>query len=301
MAVCHDGQTAGTEFVAERVTPDDFTSPDLAFFQLKGHVHFLYAYPSVYEFDREGRLLKVDGEDPYDEVRREFDDETDYFNEVTKLTSENGIIVEERAMEWYNDVKWKDGLVVEKSGQGEGMIFRHIFVYNDQGELTWSKEKMWNDGDDEDSEDTTIEEYTYRILKRDNRGNWTLRMCNEMEQKRLLVYYGEEATKPLGPAAYNPQHQSLSFTGTIGGDNNATLSLREGEGEYTVGVGTRKVMFCRYNPCNGNLVLKAYKKSSVEYLGYFDGEIECMENENCYRGTFTNTERKKVSFELKMK
>lgn len=278
---------------------DSFTSPDLAFFELHGNVHKLYGAYSVYEFDKKGNLIKVDSKSPFDEAKREYDEVTEEFKDVEGYKrGAKGYISEISTIESSTEYTWKDGKVAGYKGEGEGTGYSCTYTYNADGEKVKAVEKYYDIMDDNGEAEAEENITNYKITKRDGHGNWIERMENGYTNKRQILYFGESESDMKGIAGLNPENATLNFKGSIGGEKNATLELKSGKGEYTLSYGTRTVEFYSYNPASGSLVLKAFTKSTKQYIGHFKGFVTEDNGKFAYKGYFINESGSSVEVEM---
>lgn len=184
-------QKATTEQTAQAEQTEqaeqEFTSPVLKFFELKGHVMSCVlerddSKEATYEFDEEGYLSKyVEEHETISDI--EYDDQM----RIASMTKQDAIGREYADVYEYN----ADGTVSKAScdAMPDGLAYEHKFVYTD-GRLT-SKEG-WSDGPG----NLTI---TYKYLEEDSNGNWTLRECATLPEgetepyviteRRTITYY----------------------------------------------------------------------------------------------------------------
>lgn len=296
--------TAGDEVKADNIKPDDFTSPDLAYFNVHGPVHKLFAFGSTYEFDEDGKLIKMDDYDPFKESERIYDEETCQFEETTCYKRDaKGRISETYGLESFSEIIWENDHLAREEGQVEGTEFTYHYSYDKNGDLVKMIAEYRSVGyNDEEGDDEYYEkvETKYTIRKHDAHGNWTLRTDEEgNEAKRQILYYGESEKTLTGPASLHLERDTYHMTGSIGGDKNATLNLSNGEGDYTISIGTRLLKVYRYHPSDGTLLIKAYQKSNNKFLGYFQGTCDYTDGIITYKGQFYNQDFNSVDFNLK--
>lgn len=176
------------------------TTPDLVFCDLQGPVKRCDSY----EFDRSGRLVALEGVDPFalDEPYRDFDTVTfDYTDFCKWIRDGQGQIASIECYESFQQFTWSDGLVIESIDFYEAQKTVTVNEYDADGRLV--KKTLYNGMEDEDVESkdasmlfATIE-YTY--VDFDDHGNWTRRKAkwsdasadyvNEEEETRTIEYY----------------------------------------------------------------------------------------------------------------
>lgn len=173
---------------------------DLVFCELQGPVKTC----DYYEFDRSGRLVSVDGIDPFtlESPTREFDTVTFDFTDVCKwIRNDKGQISTIECYEGIQEFTWSDGRVKESIAYFEAQKTLTVNEYDAQGRIV--KQTLYNGMEDEDVESkddsmffATIE-YTY--LEFDSHGNWIRRIVkwsdpisdyvDEQEEPRNIKYY----------------------------------------------------------------------------------------------------------------
>lgn len=90
--------------------------------------------------------------------------------------------------------------------------------------------------------------------------------------------------------------QQMTLSGTIGGDDNAQLSLTPDGGHYTFLGAERSLTVENYEPSTGKLELGAYDGNN-NYIGTFRGILQ-QGTKVHYTGTFTNTKNHSIDFSL---
>ena len=162
-----------------------FVSSDLAFFELHGHVKSCnYAVDPTgqhfdcVEYDRSGKIISVDGEDPFtlEEPWSEVNEETSMMEDHCKWLRDDQGQIHSFYGEWTDaEFTWKDGHVSLIWKNHEDMTYRHELKYDADGRLV--KQTVYGGTIDEVEDDAMvldhILEYTY--LEFDDHGNWTRR------------------------------------------------------------------------------------------------------------------------------
>lgn len=170
--------------------PEPYT-PDLIFFDLTGPVRTLTDVTEgvQYTFDEQGRLLTVDGRDPFsEELLREYDETEGIMIEHPRFNRDTlGQIVQRLSMEGEINYQWSDRRVVAETGSEEGTEWRAQYEYDAQGQLVKHTLRMWNDGDDPDQGEVFTDEYTYTEI--DSHGNWIVRSNGSGFEFRRITYY----------------------------------------------------------------------------------------------------------------
>ena len=176
------------------------TSSDLTYCDLQGQVKCC----DYYEFDRSGRLVAVNGIDPFAlvEPSREFDTVTFDFTDICKWNrNDQGQISSIDCFEGIQEFTWKDGRVTEYLDFFGSQKTLTVNEYDKDGRLV--KQTLYNGLEDENVESkdasmlfATIE-YTYTEF--DSHGNWirrnvkwsdaTVEYVDEQEETRKIEYY----------------------------------------------------------------------------------------------------------------
>lgn len=174
-------------------------SPDLAYWDLQGPVKRCNGV----EFDRLGKMVKMDGYDPFaiDEPYRDFDTVTFDFAEYCKWNrNSEGQISSINCFEGSEEFTWSNGRMVEILSYFEAQKTLTVNEYDDEGHLV--KRILYNGMEDEEVTKTdewlfSTTEYTY--LEFDDHGNWTRRIAkyidasvdftDETEETRIIEYF----------------------------------------------------------------------------------------------------------------
>lgn len=189
---CGNGQNQnGKEDTKE---PTVTTSPDLAYFDLKGQVKICDGV----EFDRQGKIVKVDNYDPFsiDGPYRDYDTETDMLEEYCQWTrNDDGYLEQILCVESINNIVWENGRIIGENGEGEGIEWDVRYQYNPDGLVLGTY--LYYLDDEGQKELNEITEYEY--LDFDTQGNWTRRKVtirdviigyvNEDMETRSIEYY----------------------------------------------------------------------------------------------------------------
>ena len=272
--------TADSQRLAKQKTPD------LEYNELHGPVMTVTYSDPVQRFDysRDGRLLLVDGYDPFTETQVEME-------RMCLKRNKNGEICSYIMYESSEDYEWKDGRIAVIDGGGEGYEWHVTMEYDEKGLLRAKKGKQqYEDG----SEQETINNQ-FMYLDFDDYGNWTRRKVDGAIQKRTIKYY--TITRPSGNAdAFNPIVRTYNFNGSIGGEKDCPMQIGKDNGYYVVKSGKKKLVFANYDVKTGELILDAFKMDRNEYIGRFTGKVTGKN----YKGSFVNTKGGKASFSLTM-
>lgn len=154
---------------------------DLAFYELHGPVHVLKEEYHTITFDKDGKMISLDGYDPFtSDVYGE-----DYEHSVIRFHRDSkGRISEQEAWEFLERYTWNGMKMVSSRWDSEGMWGVNTYIYNADGHLTTIKATE----SEIDSQPSTS---TYKItyLSYDDYGNWTARKSNGNVEKRTITYY----------------------------------------------------------------------------------------------------------------
>ena len=174
--------------------PTVTTSPDLAFWDLKGPVKMCDGV----EFDRQGKIVKVDNHDPFsiDGPYRDYDTVTYSFTEYCQwIRNSEGYMAQMLCVESINNYVWENGRVVAETGSGEGIDWDVRYQYNPDG-LLLQKNLYYLD---EEGQKELVEITEYEYLDFDTHSNWTRRKVtnrdvtigyvNEDVETRAIQYY----------------------------------------------------------------------------------------------------------------
>ena len=168
------------------------TSPDLVFFELQGPVKRC----DLVEFDRNGKITSVDGQDPFalEKPQRDMNDDGEVVDYCRWTRDAQGQIDSILCYEYM----WHDGRVTQVLSGYEGQLWLTDREYDADGRLVKTKqyEVVETDGPEEVNL-MWVTEYTY--LEFDDHGNWTRRKqtdtdqvveyVNETEVSREIEYY----------------------------------------------------------------------------------------------------------------
>jgi hypothetical protein len=172
------------------------TSPDLVFFDLQGPVKRC----DLVEFDRNGKITSVDGQDPFalEKPQRDMNDDGEVVDYCRWTRDAQGQIDSILCYEYMDEYRWHDGRVTQVLSGYEGQLWLTDREYDADGRLVKTKqyEVVETDGPEEVNL-MWVTEYTY--LEFDDRGNWIRRKqtdtdqvveyVNETEVSREIEYY----------------------------------------------------------------------------------------------------------------
>ena len=172
------------------------TSPDLVFFDLQGPVKRC----DLVEFDRNGKITSVDGQDPFalEKPQRDMNDDGEVVDYCRWTRDVQGQIDSILCYEYVDEYRWYDGRVTQVLSGYEGQLWLTDREYDADGRLV--KTKQYEVVETEGPEEVNlmwVTEYTY--LEFDDRGNWIRRKqtdtdqvveyVNETEVSREIEYY----------------------------------------------------------------------------------------------------------------
>ena len=189
---CGNGQNQKENEDATEVTTMT-PSTDLAFFDLQGPVKSCNGV----EFDRSGRVVTMDGIDPFaiDGPYRDIDTTGGFAEYCQWGRDDEGKISSVLCVESINNYEWKDGRVMGENGSGEGIDWVIEYQYSPEGRLMKTDTYYLDEEGTRELSDVT--EYEY--LEFDGKGNWTRRKVKyqdvtidynyENEETRSIEYY----------------------------------------------------------------------------------------------------------------
>lgn len=194
----NNGQKQATKEDAKPIAQETAvtTSPDLVFFDLQGPVKRC----DLVEFDRNGKITSVDGQDPFalEKPQRDMNDDGEVVDYCRWTRDAQGQIDSILCYEYVDEYRWHDGRVTQVLSGYEGQLWLTDREYDADGRLV--KTKQYEVVETEGPEEVNlmwVTEYTY--LEFDDRGNWIRRKqtdtdqvveyVNETEVSREIEYY----------------------------------------------------------------------------------------------------------------
>ena len=194
----NNGQKQATKEDAKPIAQETAvtTSPDLVFFELQGPVKRC----DLVEFDRNGKITSVDGQDPFalEKPQRDMNDDGEVVDYCRWTRDAQGQIDSILCYEYVDEYRWHDGRVTQVLSGYEGQLWLTDREYDADGRLV--KTKQYEVVETEGPEEVNlmwVTEYTY--LEFDDRGNWIRRKqtdtdqvveyVNETEVSREIEYY----------------------------------------------------------------------------------------------------------------
>ena len=194
----NNGQKQATKEDAKPIAQETTvtTSPDLVFFDLQGPVKRC----DLVEFDRNGKITSVDGQDPFalEKPQRDMNDDGEVVDYCRWTRDAQGQIDSILCYEYMDEYRWHDGRVTQVLSGYEGQLWLTDREYDADGRLV--KTKQYEVVETEGPEEVNlmwVTEYTY--LEFDDRGNWIRRKqtdtdqvveyVNETEVSREIEYY----------------------------------------------------------------------------------------------------------------
>jgi hypothetical protein len=155
---------------------------------------------AVVEFDRNGKITSVDGQDPFalEKPQRDMNDDGEVVDYCRWTRDAQGQIDSILCYEYMDEYRWHDGRVTQVLSGYEGQLWLTDREYDADGRLVKTKqyEVVETDGPEEVNL-MWVTEYTY--LEFDDRGNWIRRKqtdtdqvveyVNETEVSREIEYY----------------------------------------------------------------------------------------------------------------
>lgn len=173
---------------------DDFRTPDLTFFSLKGHVKSVRNGAIETCFDMEGNLVTVNGQSTNRQASRIYIPKTgDMFEYVGYGRNEEGLITSMNMFEGEETYAWKDGHVVSDRGGEAGTEWSNTYLYNADGWIETLKTRSWSF--DEEEKAAPVVTTRYKYIEFDGVGNWIARLVHTSEntyaEYRTIDYYPE--------------------------------------------------------------------------------------------------------------
>ncbi len=191
LTACSNGTKNGTESISDSVTPSEdsvmvettatetFTTPDLTFAEVKGHVKkitelFDNKEYTLFEFDEKGTYKSGSRLEIVKNIKR---DKDNYI-----IGGDNGYFI----------VKWEDGKVKQTIfNESDGTLLTDTFSYNEDGNLI----KTVSSSEGPDGDYTTTLTYSYDSNSFDENGNWVTRTVHSSDksikpyQEKRKIYY----------------------------------------------------------------------------------------------------------------
>lgn len=266
-----------------------FTSKDLTFFGVHGHVKTMFAGGATYEFDSLGNWTKIDEVSP-------FGRKIDFYDSYSVYTrNSNGYIDHEEFWEGGGDYVWTDGRIVGENSFNCAYECRLSYEYDSLGNIGAVTMVESDDAGDTWSKPSRIE---YSYISFDNHGNWTMRKSTFGTEERFFVYY-DDPRHSSPQKEFAPWDKEYIFSGSIGAEKNRHLCISKRGGVYVVNNGSRHTKIEDYNKETGELTVSALRASDEKKLGEFKGTVsrEALGRLR-YKGTFTNTNGGHVAFNL---
>lgn len=169
----------------------ELITPDLAFFNVKGPVHLLAdsTFGHLCEFDKDGKLLTIDGRDPFtEEILREYNEETGAMIEHPLLVRDSlGQISQRMTIESETKYTLNEGHIVAETGAEADMLWTNDYEYDAEGRLAKETIRIWSIDEEPEQGETQTNEYTYETF--DSFGNWTTRKNGDKVERRAITYY----------------------------------------------------------------------------------------------------------------
>lgn len=183
-----------------------FISPDLSFFELQGPVKRCNdavapngQYFDYVEYDRSGKIISVDGYDPFilEKPWSEVNEETSTMEDHCKWSRDDQGLISFFACDWsVASFTWTDGLLTSIVRSHEDMMYKHELEYDGKGRLV--KQTVYGGTDEELEADAMaldrVWEYIY--LEFDAYGNWTRRL-EKYTDYEINYEDQEEATRSI--------------------------------------------------------------------------------------------------------
>lgn len=266
-----------------------FTSKDLTFFGVHGHVKTMLTGGTVYQFDSLGNWEKIDDVSPYGRKITFYDNYSVFGHD------KNGYITSEEFWEGGGEYIWTDGRIVGENSFNCAYECRLSYEYDLLGNIGAVTMVESEDAGDTWSKPSRIE-YDYKTFDRNS--NWTMRKSTFGTEERFFIYY-DDPRHTTPQMDFTPWEKDYIFTGTIGAEKKRHLAISKHGGLYTVYNGTRHTQIVGYDKATGELTVAALRSSDENKLGEFKGTVSReAPGKLRYKGTFTNTGGGSVAFNL---
>lgn len=256
-----------------------FTSKDLAFFGLHGHVKTLVSDGNVYEFDTLGEWTKINGINPFHHKMN--DDESDFYYTRNEAGYVNGAIFWEYGEEYV----WTDGRMTGINGTEYEYLTHTSYEYDSLGNISaTTMVESDNEGKTWSKPDKVV--YNYKTF--DQLRNWTMRKSVNGTDCRFIDYYDRVAEADDVQPEFAPWQRRYVFLGTLGSEKNCPLALSPEGGIYVVYSGTHITSILSYDRSNMRLVVEARDIDTEKKLGEFAGIVSLNGKHGFrYKGKYT--------------
>ncbi|MBO4593172.1 MAG: hypothetical protein J5678_03170 [Bacteroidaceae bacterium] len=273
-----------------------FTSKDLTFFGLHGHVKAMVRNGTTFEFDTLGNWTKIGNVSPYGRKIDFYDYYSVYSHDA------NGFITHEEFWEGGTEYIWKDGRIVGENSFNCAYECRLSYDYDTLGNVSKMTMVESDDAGETWSKPTKID---IKYINFDELGNWTLRKSNNGSDYRFIVYYDQPSInknagfKDQSSTEFNPWQHKYILKGSIGKEKECPFTIGPKGGVYSIELGTRNNEVTAWDSKTGQLTMSALKFSDGQKLGEFQGTVTSETGGKFrYKGTFTNEKGGKVNFNL---
>ena len=267
-----------------------FTSKDLTFFGLHGHVKTMLTGGCTYEFDTLGNWIRIDDVSPYGR-------KIGFYDEYSVYTRDkNGYISNEEFWEGGSEFVWSDGRIVGENSFNCAYECRLSYEYDSLGNIGAITMVESDDAGDTWSKPSRIE---YKYVGFDRFGNWSMRKSHNGTEERFLVYYDNPKRADHAGNDFLPWDKDYVFSGTIGAEKKRPFGISKHGGIYCVLNGTRHTEVVAYDQATAELTGGALRATDDKKLGEFKGKVSReADGKLRYKGTFTNTNGGSVAFDL---
>ncbi|MCQ2973582.1 MAG: hypothetical protein MJ211_02080 [Bacteroidales bacterium] len=171
-------------------------TPDLQFYSVKGPVKTIYfgSYSRV-DFDKNGNLVSVNGNNPFVDCNREIYGSIWLENYYMKR-NDQGYIESEGTVSWVTEYVWKNGQIDSTLNGSEGYCCQTAYHYNNDGILESTDYVEFEPWDDVPKDGWQTTKVDYSKTPKDKHGNFIL-------NNRFIVYYDEDEYLPDSCASYD--------------------------------------------------------------------------------------------------
>lgn len=255
-----------------------FTSKDLAFFGLHGHVKTLVSDGNVYEFDTLGEWTKINGINPFHHKMN--DDESDFYYTRNEAGYVNGAIFWEYGEEYV----WTDGRMTGINGTEYEYLTHTSYEYDSLGNISaTTMVESDNEGKTWSKPDKVV--YNYKTF--DQLRNWTMRKSVNGTDCRFIDYYSRNAEVEATQPAFDPWQRQYVFVGNVGDEKRTPLALSPKGGLMVVYSGTHFTDVLTFDKGSGRLVVEVRDTDTEQKVGELNGVVSANgKNGFRYKGTY---------------
>lgn len=255
-----------------------FTSKDLAFFGVHGHVKTLIADGSVYEFDTLGTWSRINGVDPFH--HRMKNDESDFYY----TRNESGYVAGAVFWEYGEEYVWTDGRLTGMNGTEYEYQTHTSYEYDSLGNVSAT---TMVESENEGKTWTKPNRVQYKYTAFDACRNWTARKSVNGADYRFIDYYSRNAEVEATQPAFDPWQRQYVFVGNVGDEKRTPLALSPKGGLMVVYSGTHFTDVLTFDKGSGRLVVEVRDTDTEQKVGELNGVVSANgKNGFRYKGTY---------------